>query len=147
MFGFLKKLIISLFPIILMWFFVIAIRNNFVLDNIRVDFYTTFKRIVDTFQKFNFDSSVKRFSNTIDNIVSSYENSLVSIGNAFNHINNIGDFFGAIGSVFRELFNILVLPFNFIINSIACIFDIISSFVLLILKLFDIITNPVFIKY
>lgn len=143
MFGTLKKIIILIIPILVIWLFALGIKNDFNLSGLRIDMQGTFDRIIYIFNGNNFAEIFNEMSSYFQNLGNTFTQYLSNIGIAFNEIKDVWSFFSAFGTLFEELTNIFIMPFNVIINVIGYVAKFIGSIFGLIGSVFNILLNPI----
>lgn len=129
------KLIFSSMFIFVLWLFILAIRNNFDMSNVRINLFATLKRL-------------ENFSNNgldviLNNIKTSFSELTFDFDFSYVNVNDVNSFFSNIGIWFNGVFNLITNFFSAVGVILKGIIDFIVFIINLIFELFNFIFNPV----
>lgn len=134
-----RKMFISIImlalPLFVIWLFLLAMRNNYDLSNVRINLYATIKQ----FENITSDN----FQFVLTNIKNDYANLTFDELYQFVQINDITSFFRNIGIFFNSGWQLVLNFFNAIWVTIKGILDFLVFIITFILNFFIYVFNPV----
>lgn len=134
-----RKMFISIImlalPLFIIWLFLLAMRNNYDLSNVRINLYATIKQ----FENITSDN----FQFVLTNIKNDYANLTFDELYQFVQINDITSFFRNIGIFFNSGWQLVLNFFNAIWVTIKGILDFLVFIITFILNFFIYVFNPV----
>lgn len=134
-----RKMFISIImlsiPLFIIWLFLLAIRNNYDLSNVRINLYATIKQ----FENITSDN----FYFVLTNIKNDYANLTFNELYQFVQINDITSFFKNIGIFFNSGWQLVLNFFNAIWVTIKGVLDFLVFIITFILNFFIYVFNPV----
>lgn len=134
-----RKMFISIImlslPLFIIWLFLLAIRNNYDLSNVRINLYATIKQ----FENITSDN----FYFVLTNIKNDYANLTFDELYHFVQINDITSFFRNVGIFFNSGWQLVLNFFNAIWVTIKGVLDFLVFIITFILNFFIFVFNPV----
>lgn len=136
-----NKIFIIILPLIIVWFFIIAIRYNGNVSNLFIDLKSTFNRLVYNVSSdivYSFSTTLKNFDYVTKGVW------LEMLGSFdFGNVNDLVSFFVAIGNFFKGIGLFLYSLVLFIYYGIISIFNLVASVFHTIWLVFEFIINPI----
>ena len=118
-----------------LWVFVLALKNNFDMSNVKINLYATLKRL----EAFNEQSLL----NILNNIKNQFSDLEFNFTFEYVEVNSISSFFSNIGIWFNGIFSIIQNFFSAVGVVLKGVIDFIVFIINLLISLFDFIFNPV----
>lgn len=129
------RLIMSCMLFFVMWVFILALKNNFNMTDVKINLYATLKRL-ETFNE-------QGLLNILNNIKSQFSALEFNFTFEYVEVNSISSFFANIGVWFNGIFSIIQNFFSAVGVVLKGVIDFIVFIINLLFSLFDFIFNPV----
>lgn len=129
------RLIMSCMLFFVMWIFILALKNNFNMTDVKINLYATLKRL-ETFNE-------QGLLNILNNIKSQFSALEFNFIFEYVEVNSISSFFTNIGVWFNGIFSIIQNFFSAVGVVLKGVIDFIVFIINLLISLFDFIFNPV----
>ena len=140
-----NKIILSFMVLFVIWRFIIGIRYNWNLNNIRIDMYSSFKQL-ENISATTIQERLNKFVVSWDKFVNDYDTMWNNIG-----LNvNFSDFWSSIQTIWNttgialgRIGNILVSFFTLIFSALCNLILLFVDIIKLIIEILNFILNPV----
>ena len=129
------RLIMSCMLFFVMWVFILALKNNFNMTDVKINLYATLKRL-ETFNE-------QGLLNILNNIKGQFSALEFNFTFEYVEVNSISSFFANIGVWFNGIFSIIQNFFSAVGVVLKGVIDFIVFIINLLISLFDFIFNPV----
>ncbi len=118
-----------------LWVFILAMKNNFNMTDVKINLYATLKRL-ETFNE-------QGLLNILNNIKEQFSTLEFNFTFEYVEVNSISSFFANIGVWFNGIFSIIQNFFSAVGVVLKGVIDFIVFIINLLISLFDFIFNPV----
>lgn len=136
-----NRVFILILPLMVLWFFIIAIRYNGNMSNVFIDLKASLNRLTYNSSS-NFVNTFNSIQNDFQSVVNgSWMDMLGSFD--FGYVNDLISFFVAIGNFFKGIGLFLYSLVLFIVYGVVSVFRVALSLINMVLLIFDFIINPV----
>lgn len=129
------NIIMSCMLFFVLWVFILALRNNFDMSNVKINLFATLKRL-ETFNN-------QGLSTILNNIKEQFSQLDFNFNFSYVEVNSLSSFFENIGVWFNGVFSLITNFFSSVGVILKGIIDFIVFIINLIISLFDFIFNPV----
>ena len=129
------KLIMSCMLFFVMWVFILALKNNFNMTDVKINLYATLKRL-EAFNSQGLSIILTNIKNEFSELEFNFTFSYVEVNSLASFFSNIGIWFNGVFSIISNFFNAVGVVLK------GCI-DFIVFIINLLIALFDFIFNPV----
>lgn len=136
-----NRIFILILPLMVLWFFIIAIRYNGNMSNVFIDLKASLNRLTYNSGS-NFVNTFNSIRNDFQNVINgSWTDMLGSFD--FGNVNDLVSFFVAIGNFFKGIGLFLYSLVLFIVYGVVSVFRVALSLLNMVLLIFDFIINPI----
>lgn len=139
-----NRIFILILPLMVLWFFIIAIRYNGNMSDVFIDLKSSLNRLTYNSSS-NFVDTFNAIRNDFQSVINGAWLDMLGSFN-FGYVNDLISFFVAIGNFFKGIGLFLYSLVLFIVYGIVSVFRVILSLINMVLLIFDFIINPIAFK-